>query len=308
MRKTITFYILNHAGSPIRQFTFSRLFIRFLCVFCIAALVSLGLGVREYLQLKKTVSNTVMMQQTIALQKGEIVSQRKQINIFAQQINALKNEIMALADFEKKIRIIANIEQSSTRDGVFGIGGPIPKDLDTKIPLQEKHNSLLREMHTQTHQLAAAAAHQGQRFGSLIEYLEKQVSMLAATPAIRPTKGWVTGRFGYRKSPFTGLREFHKGLDIANRKGSPIIATADGTVTFAGKKGFYGNLIVIDHGHGMVTRYAHAHKLLKKRGNKVKRGETIATVGTTGRTTGSHVHYEVMMNGVPVNPKKYILN
>jgi murein DD-endopeptidase MepM/ murein hydrolase activator NlpD len=135
---------------------------------------------------------------------------------------------------------------------------------------------------------------------------------LASTPAIRPLSGdaksWVTSRFGYRKSPFTGRREFHKGLDIASRKGTPILATADGVVTFAGKKGLLGMTIVIDHGHGMKTRYGHNHELLKKRGDKVKRWEPIALMGSSGRSTGPHTHYEVHLNGIPVNPEKYILN
>ena len=99
-----------------------------------------------------------------------------------------------------------------------------------------------------------------------------------------------------------------EGYDIASRQGTPLLATADGVVTYAGKKGLYGNFIVIDHGHGMITRYGHCHKLLKKRGDKVKRWDTIALMGSTGRSTGPHTHYEVHLNGIPVNPEKYILN
>jgi len=95
-------------------------------------------------------------------------------------------------------------------------------------------------------------------------------------------------------------------VDIATRKGTPIVATADGVVTFAGAKALMGRMIVIDHGHGMVTRYAHISKALKKRGDAVKRGDTIALVGNTGRSTGSHLHYEVHLNGIPVNPATYI--
>ena len=90
--------------------------------------------------------------------------------------------------------------------------------------------------------------------------------------------------------------------------GASVLATADGVVTFAGKKGLLGNTVVIDHGHGMITRYGHNHKILKKRGDKVKRWETIALMGSTGRSTGPHVHYEVHLNGIPVNPVRYILN
>ncbi len=97
-------------------------------------------------------------------------------------------------------------------------------------------------------------------------------------------------------------------MDIANRKGTAILATANGIVSFAGKKGPMGNVVVIDHGHGMITRYAHLSEALKKQGDTVKRGDIIAQMGNSGRSTGPHLHYEVHLNGVPVNPVTYILN
>jgi murein DD-endopeptidase MepM/ murein hydrolase activator NlpD len=125
---------------------------------------------------------------------------------------------------------------------------------------------------------------------------------------LRPTKGWISSDFGYRISPFTGRREFHNGLDIATREGTPIIAPADGVVTFAANKWLIGNMITIDHGHGMVTQYGHLKEFVAKKGDHVKRGQVIAKVGNTGRSTGPHVHYMVRLNGVPVNPEKYILD
>jgi murein DD-endopeptidase MepM/ murein hydrolase activator NlpD len=248
----------------------------------------------------------------ISSQMEEIHHQRKQIQEFAGEINALKVKLLALNSFEKKIRIIANIEIPNESDGIFGVGGSIPEDLDARIPLKEKHYSLMRNMHEQIEEIGRASAGQQEELESLLKSLEDQQNLLASTPAIRPLSGnvksWVTSRFGYRKSPFTSRRELHKGLDIASRKGTPILATADGVVTFAGKKGLLGKTIVVDHGHGMKTRYGHNHKLLKKRGDKVKRWEPIALMGSTGRSTGPHTHYEVHLNGIPVNPEKYILN
>jgi murein DD-endopeptidase MepM/ murein hydrolase activator NlpD len=104
------------------------------------------------------------------------------------------------------------------------------------------------------------------------------------------------------------LKEFHRGLDIATRKGTPIISTADGVVTFAGRKGGLGKVLVIDHGHGMVTRYCHLQKWVVGSGTRVKRGDKIALVGNSGRSTAPHLHYEIHLNGIPVNPSKYILN
>jgi murein DD-endopeptidase MepM/ murein hydrolase activator NlpD len=163
-------------------------------------------------------------------------------------------------------------------------------------------------MHEQTRELTLASTHQEKVFESLYEGLKSQRNLLSCTPSVRPTEGWYSSGFGYRISPFTGLREFHKGLDIAGRKGTKIIATADGVVTFIGRNGSYGNMMKIDHGHGMITRYGHIQKALKKRGEAVKRGDVIALMGNTGRSTGPHLHYEVFLNGLPVNPQKYILN
>jgi len=125
---------------------------------------------------------------------------------------------------------------------------------------------------------------------------------------LRPTNGWISSTFGYRVSPFTGRKEFHRGLDIATREGTPIIAPADGVVTYSDQKWLIGNMITIDHGYGMTTLYGHIKELLKNKGERVKRGQVIALVGNTGRSTGPHVHYEVRLNGVPVNPEKYILD
>ncbi|NNJ99260.1 MAG: M23 family metallopeptidase [Desulfatitalea sp.] len=163
-------------------------------------------------------------------------------------------------------------------------------------------------MHVQIDQLENASQRQEYSFAHLVKQLEVQKNLLAHTPAIRPAKGWVTSTFAYRQSPFTGKREFHTGLDIANKHGTKIVATADGVVSFAGTNGAFGKTVVIDHGYGLVTRYAHLQEGLKKKGEPVRRGEVIARMGNTGRTTGPHLHYEVRLNGMPVNPSKYILN
>jgi len=213
-----------------------------------------------------------------------------------------------LDQFEEKIRVIANLEPSQADDNLFGMGGVAPEDLEPQLELTQRHEGLMREMHQQVDELDSASQRQENSFGNLLDKLEGQRSLLASTPAIQPTGGWMTSRFGYRVSPFTGRKEFHKGVDIANRKGTAILATANGIVSFAGDKGTMGNVLVIDHGHGMITRYAHLSEALKKQGEKVKRGDIIAQMGNSGRSTGPHLHYEVHLNGVPVNPVTYILN
>lgn len=279
-----------------------------LSLLLVVALIASGYVAYDYYTLKKMLPSTSRLKGKIDNQEDEIINQRQQIQNFAHEINSLKTKLLDLNRFEKKIRIIANIEKSSGQDGLFGVGGSIPEDLNPNIELEGKHNRLLRDMHEQVEQLNVASVSQKDGFESLLKFLDDQRNLLASTPAISPVNGWVTSRFGYRTSPFTGRREFHKGLDIASLKKSPIIATADGVVTFVGLKGMLGKVIVLDHGHGISTQYGHIDKALKKPGEKTTRGEEIAHVGNSGRTTGSHVHYEVLLNGLPVNPEKYIID
>ena len=129
----------------------------------------------------------------------------------------------------------------------------------------------------------------------------------SAMPTIWPVRGWVTSDFGVRRSPLSGHRELHAGLDIAGPSGSAVYAPGEGVVTFSGRHGGYGNMVIIDHGYGVATLYGHNSKLLVKEGDRVRRGDLIARLGSTGRSTGPHVHYEVLIDGVPVNPEKYVL-
>jgi len=308
MRKKITFFVLGSTRSSIKQVTVSKVFLRILSLFLVSCLIFIGFIIYDYNNFQQTKVDSNNLQKKVSYQQEEIADQRKQIQKFASEINMLKSKLLVLNDFEKKIRIVANTEKTNEEKSLFGIGGSRPEDLDTKVQLTKKHNSLVREMHEQVKQLSLASTNQKEGFESLLKYLEDQRNLLACTPTIRPTRGWISSRFGYRISPFTGRREFHKGLDIANRKGTPIIVPADGVVAFNGKKGLLGKMITIDHGHGMVTRYGHIKKAMKKQGEAVKRGDTIALMGNTGRSTGPHLHYEVRLNGVQVNPTKYILN
>lgn len=140
----------------------------------------------------------------------------------------------------------------------------------------------------------------------LWESLSMQQSLLRATPTIKPTLGWKTSVFGYRSSPFSGALALHTGVDIAAAPGTPVYAPADGVVSFAGYDGGYGKLISIDHGYGVVTRFGHNSEIYVTVGKKVKRGDIISAIGNTGRSTASHLHYEVRVNGVPVDPENYI--
>jgi len=132
--------------------------------------------------------------------------------------------------------------------------------------------------------------------------VERREALSAATPSIWPAHGWLTSTFGGRSDPFTGEPGFHQGLDISTEKGQPVFATADGTIESASYTGDYGNLIVVQHGFGLVTRYGHLSAFHVKPGQAVKRGDVIGYVGATGRATGAHLHYEITANGRLINP------
>ena len=141
----------------------------------------------------------------------------------------------------------------------------------------------------------------------LDQYLLDKESILHSTPTIFPTKGWITSYFGHRISPTAGVRKMHEGLDVGASYGTPIYAPADGVVTYAGNKAGFGLFVQIDHGYGIETIYAHSQKILTKNGVRVKRGDLLAQVGSSGYSTGPHLHYEVRVNGIAVDPLYFVL-
>ena len=235
--------------------------------------------------------------------------QKTQIDKFSKQVRSFETEMSRLESFEKKLRIITSFENSpKNNQGHLGVGGPYGLTSHSfTTSLEKETESMLDRLSGDLGILTNQIKMRQFSFQELDEYLKNQKSLLASTPSIWPTRGWVTSGFGYRKSPFTGLPEKHEGLDIAARLGSEVRSTADGKVILAGRENGYGNMVEIDHGYGVLTRYGHNSKNLVKVGDKVKRGQVIALIGSTGRSTGPHVHYEVMVNGIPVSPRNYIL-
>jgi murein DD-endopeptidase MepM/ murein hydrolase activator NlpD len=146
------------------------------------------------------------------------------------------------------------------------------------------------------------------RLHTLRSDVDKRNQLAAATPSIWPTHGWLSSSMGNRSDPFTGERDFHPGLDISADKGDAIYSTADGKVTHAASAGNYGNLVIVDHGYGIETRYGHMSAFKVKVGQAVKRGDLLGLVGSTGRATSSHLHYEVRANGRILNPLQLLLN
>src|SRR5262245_2745260 len=136
--------------------------------------------------------------------------------------------------------------------------------------------------------------------------VDRRNALANATPSVWPSYGWITSPMGMRTDPITGEQDFHSGLDIAGERGQPVRSTAAGRVTFTGYSGNYGNLIIVDHGFGLETRYGHLQSYKVKVGDQVKRGDLIGSVGATGRTTGYHLHYEILANGKLLNPMQLL--
>ena len=252
----------------------------------------------------------------LATDEAELTELRRESKIrkiqaekVAAQVKSIESEMARLGRFEKKLRVITALEDSPRNSekgwGVGGSYGLSSSSLSTSLAHESK--TIASKLSNNLAHLTTLAKIQTISLQELDHFFKSQKALLQSTPSIWPTRGWVTSSFGYRKSPFTGLREKHEGWDIGARSGSAIRATADGVVSVAGRERGYGTLIEIDHGYGIVTRYGHNSKNLAKVGSKVQRGQIIALVGNTGRSTGPHLHYEVLLNSIPANPKNYIL-
>jgi murein DD-endopeptidase MepM/ murein hydrolase activator NlpD len=272
------------------------------------ALYLLGFGILstifflcDYIQVRKKSFELSELRQ-------ETQEQRSKIHFFSSKIEELEKQLSRLRDFDKRIRIIANLEKGQETTSFIGMGGPSPSDVREKLRAERDEKGLVRQMRTDIERLKSEATSQEESLSELEKLLQTKREVLVHTPSLWPAMGWVTSGFGFRTNPFTGLTQMHEGVDISNRVGTPVIAPADGIVSGTGNDWAHGKIVIISHGFGMITRYSHLNKILVGVGQKVRRGDKIAEVGTTGKTTGPHLHYEVRLNGIPVNPLRYILN
>lgn len=199
-----------------------------------------------------------------------------------------------LADFEDRTRQLAIVA------GVDGLGLEQPPGIGGE-------DLLLPEQETLGH-LSSRADYLDRELETVSLELAERLKLAAATPSISPVKGLLTSSYGYRNDPVTGQRALHRAIDISTSPGQPVKATADGVVLRARRNGRLGNSVDLSHGHGVMTRYGHLDSYNIEPGQRVRRGDVIGFVGNTGRTTGFHLHYEVRVDGQPVNPLTYILD
>ncbi|MEK6700620.1 MAG: M23 family metallopeptidase [Nitrospirota bacterium] len=239
--------------------------------------------------------------------REELKQQKAQVQSFALTLLDYKRQMFRLRDLDTKLRRAVSLGPRDKAQQVLGIGGPDELGLQNLANMGEKkQDEALKEMHQELSQLKGAALKQEASLQLLIEYFEDKRSLYASTPSVWPVRGWVTSPFGNRTSPFSGILKFHEGMDIAAQTGAPVLSPADGVVIKAGFGTGYGNMVEISHGYGIKTLFAHNSRLNVKAGQRVKRGDVISYVGDSGTSTGPHLHYEVRVNNLPVNPARYM--
>jgi murein DD-endopeptidase MepM/ murein hydrolase activator NlpD len=228
---------------------------------------------------------------------------------------AVGDSLGALAEREAQFRSIAGITPA---DSLLNIGAAAPDGANALTMASASMGTVRRPFaqffgerparRSDVSALLARAAQLSSAFAEVSDTMAIKMEKLRTTPSILPTKGFLTGEFSHaRMHPILRESRPHVGIDLSAPTGTPIIATAAGVVVKSERDGAYGNVVEIDHGNGILTRYAHAQRLLVRRGQRVERGQEIATVGSTGLSVGPHLHYEIHVNGTPVDPLTYVI-
>jgi murein DD-endopeptidase MepM/ murein hydrolase activator NlpD len=294
-----TLVLVPHGSEPSRIVEVSYGVLRLLAV-AVGGLLVLGL-----LAGYATVSHTTDLSRAASL--------RQENSALAREIGELNGRLATLADTLTRIsqrdarsRVLANLEPIDPQVQAAGIGGPAsPEFALAGITGASRRTA---EIRVDLGALIRRANLLASSFKEAADSLALHTARLAATPSIMPTQGWLSSAFSsMRTHPILHMARPHEGIDVSAPMGSPIEAPAAGIVSDAGWETGYGNTITIDHGFGIVTKFAHASKLLVRNGQRVSRGQRIALVGNSGLATGPHLHYEVHVNGRPVNPLKYVL-
>jgi murein DD-endopeptidase MepM/ murein hydrolase activator NlpD len=297
--QVFTVIVVSDHSQAVRKFRVPRRWLKNLA-YAGAAVALLGLlTVAHYFALLGASSENAVL-------KEENAQLRSQILLVQEKVAHISATLDRVERFDAKLRTAVTQLQDPERNLAIGpvgepesdaaIPGPAPAAEANLTALPGKLSSLETE-----------ASRQEQSLRELQEYFDDQRSLLASTPSIWPTRGWVTSDFGTRIDPYTAERKMHQGMDIASPHGQVVYTPSDGTVVFLGSESGYGKVLVLDHGYGVKTRYGHLSEVNVHLGDRVKRGDKVAAVGNTGRSTGPHLHYEVRVNGIPENPRKFIL-
>lgn len=229
------------------------------------------------------------------------VAQQEEISLqdyYAKRLGQLQAESIRLTALTEKLAELAGVDVSEFQLNTLPAQGGIDEIGESLTPELFK---------IEMSQLTDRFSRQDQQLTTIQDLFLTQDSITSAIPQGRPINGgWLSSSYGYRIDPFNGKKTFHSGIDFAAKEGTEVVAVADGMVSFIGERNGYGELIEIDHGNGYVTRYAHNEKITAKTGDRIKKGEAIALLGSTGRSTGPHVHFEVLREGTKIDPYKFV--
>jgi len=270
---------------------------------------TLAAGIHYYSIIDRIGENEHLRQQNLQM--------RNRLAALHEKVSSIQTALDRVQRLDTKLRTITHLhdpkrhlaigpyETGKMADANLEDGGSVPPPARV---IGENPHLALNLLDNQLDELASKV---GKREGSIRQletYLRGQKTRLVSTPSIWPARGWVTTGFGTRVDPYTGKRTMHRGIDIANQPGVPVLSPARGVVTFTAASGEFGKMVVLDHGYGIRTRYGHLNEFKTDVGDNVERGEIIGTIGNSGRSTGPHLHYEVEVNGICENPKDYMLD
>jgi murein DD-endopeptidase MepM/ murein hydrolase activator NlpD len=286
-RRFYTIFILPHAHARFRKLHLSRNFVVTSC--CLVALALVGGSITPHLFFKVQAQSAVLSDleaENRALREQKLRFETT-LESMSQRIDVIESRATRLAGE------LGVADLPSERPAAGGALGLYPEG-DPRI-LEEE----IEALGTRLHALDLS-------FDTIDEAWQERAKVLAATPSMLPVQGFFSDGFGWRKDPFTGGRAFHEGLDIVASPGTVVRAPADGLVTRAGRMSGYGRAVDLSHGFGFGTRFGHLSAVLVRPGERVRRGDVIGRVGSTGRSTGPHLHYEVLKEGRQVNPRRYL--
>lgn len=271
----------------------------------LAGAVAVVLAVAAVLLGSATMSRRVDLSRTARLE-NENARLARELGELHARLTTLSDTIARISSRDGKIRLLANLEPIDPQVQAAGIGGPAapPAPGSLATPLLRK----AADVRVDVNALIRRADLLASSFRAAEDSLAAHSNRLAATPSIMPTQGWLSSAFSaMREHPILHVARPHEGIDVSAPMGTPIEAPAAGVVRSTGWEAGYGNVVEIDHGFGIVTRFAHTSRILVHQGEHVQRGQRIALVGNTGLATGPHLHYEVRVNGKPVDPLRYVL-
>lgn len=285
-----TLIVVPHAKARFRKIQIPVRFARWTAAAAGVASLVLGVALLHYVAIAVEVHELRRL-------RAENAALSEKTAEYEQNVGKLQAKVVGLQRMVDKLGIMAGVE-SALPTGSAGVGGTLGSE--TVAPSLDPSFSL-RRMDLSVSDLA-------KRSQKLESFYKDQRALLASTPSIWPVRGYLSTSFGTRNDPFTGQRDFHSGIDISTPSGTKVAAPGDGVVVACEVKGGYGNSILIDHGHGIITRYAHLEGYNVKPGQRVRRGDVIGFVGNTGRSTAPHLHYEVWVRDQAQNPIHFILD